>query len=402
MTLKKFDYLNVIILIFLTWAHINSLKPLLFAISIITIYIILGLIALKKITLGKVVANRKLIICFNLLVLLSNFYSVSEQITLINSIVFTGVTIYSFLLCALYKEEKAFIRMLSKYFIISIIVSLFFILFIPNKGIMLDDRLFYASVGVYGHKNILGRYMVIGFFTLIYQASRYKNILYKITNYIFAILAVYLIISSRSSTSVIYLIVLSAIYCVIKNKNKSINSIINITCISGVIFSIFTLLSAQPRLYRIFSNISIGGRDLGLTGRNLIWTFSLEKIKSNPILGYGFDAVWDNEAIKAQFYSKHGFFIPHAHNGYLDITLQLGLIGLLFMIVILYKILIYRKKDANILATILAVFLIFINFTEAAFVEDTTYIFWILIIYFYKQFYNNDFCIKKSNNLGVV
>lgn len=401
MTLKKFDYLNVIILIYLTWANINPIKPILLTISIISIYMILGLIALKKITVTKEIVNRKLIICFNLLILFSNFYSSNKQLTLINSTIFTGITLYSFLLCALYDEE-GFLRMLNKYFIISIIASLFLILFIPNKGTMLDERLFVAAIGIYGHKNILGRYMVIGFFILIYQASRYKNKLYKRINYIFATQAIYLIICSKSSTSLIYLIVLSILYYIIKNKNQLINSVVNITFMGGIIFSIFTLLSAQPKLYKIFSNISIGEKNLGLTGRNIIWTFSIEKIKSNPILGYGFDAVWNNENITMQFYNKYKFFIPHAHNGYLDITLQLGLIGLLFMIIILYKILKYRKNDSNILATILGIFLIFINFTEAAFIEDTTYIFWILIIYFYKQFYKKDLEFEKLNDLRRV
>ena len=397
MTLKSFDYLNIIILILLSWAHINPLKPLIFIISIITIYIILGLIALKKINIAKELVNRKIIICFNLFILFSNFYSITHNITLINSIIFTGITIYSFMLCSLYKEEQ-FIRMLNKYFIISILGSLFFILFIPNKGMMLDDRSFLASVGVYGHKNILGRYMVIGFFVLIYQANICKNRLYKIINYISAALAIYLIISSKSSTSIVYLILLSILYYFIIKKN-SINFLANITLICSIILTIFTLLSAQPRLYSLFSNISLAGRDLGLTGRNIIWTFSLDKIKLNPMLGYGFDSVWNSDIIKMEFYERYRFIIPHAHNGYLDVTLQLGLIGLLFMIIILYKFLMYRKIDRNILCTILAIFLIFINFTEAAFIEDTTYIFWILIIYFYKNIDKKEcFYINKVNN----
>ncbi len=65
------------------------------------------------------------------------------------------------------------------------------------------------------------------------------------------------------------------------------------------------------------------GRDSTLTGRTEIWASLLPDIARQPILGYGFSGFWTMERI-----AEHE--IGEAHNGYLDVWLQLGFVGLLF------------------------------------------------------------------------
>lgn len=75
------------------------------------------------------------------------------------------------------------------------------------------------------------------------------------------------------------------------------------------------------------------GRDPTLTGRTEIWAVLFRSIAKRPLLGYGFYAFWlglagesANEIINANW------VFGYAHNGALEVVLQLGLIGLLLFL----------------------------------------------------------------------
>ena len=56
------------------------------------------------------------------------------------------------------------------------------------------------------------------------------------------------------------------------------------------------------------------------------------QINQKPLLGYGFSAFWTEENPAAQSigdYLHPGFYTYHAHNGFLDIVLESGWVGLL-------------------------------------------------------------------------
>jgi O-antigen ligase len=72
------------------------------------------------------------------------------------------------------------------------------------------------------------------------------------------------------------------------------------------------------------------GRGSELSGRTVLWR-ELLGLHTNPILGTGFESFWLGkrlQQLKGLF-----FFIPNeAHNGYLEIYLTLGLIGLFLLV----------------------------------------------------------------------
>ena len=78
------------------------------------------------------------------------------------------------------------------------------------------------------------------------------------------------------------------------------------------------------------------GRDPTLTGRTEIWSLVAKLIKDRPYTGFGLDAVWGDQSVLGN-HIRATLQIPaasHAHNGYLDAALQLGLPGsILFYLV---------------------------------------------------------------------
>jgi exopolysaccharide production protein ExoQ len=72
------------------------------------------------------------------------------------------------------------------------------------------------------------------------------------------------------------------------------------------------------------------GKDPSLTGRVELWRLSLTDIEQRPLQGYGYNAFWGYQSDPAWRIREeiHWDQAPSAHNGYIDLTLGLGLIGL--------------------------------------------------------------------------
>jgi O-antigen ligase len=82
------------------------------------------------------------------------------------------------------------------------------------------------------------------------------------------------------------------------------------------------------------------GKDLSLTGRTLFWPYVVDAVGERPILGWGFCAFWsplNPRSMEIAIEVARGgwvFVIPNAHNGILELLLELGVTGTAFFIFI--------------------------------------------------------------------
>jgi O-antigen ligase len=82
------------------------------------------------------------------------------------------------------------------------------------------------------------------------------------------------------------------------------------------------------------------GRDSSFSGRTIIWAALIPTV-SNPLFGTGFDSFWDSPNVllfqrtleSMRWY--HPERLNEAHNGYLDVYLNLGWVGLCIILGIL-------------------------------------------------------------------
>jgi O-antigen ligase len=65
------------------------------------------------------------------------------------------------------------------------------------------------------------------------------------------------------------------------------------------------------------------GRDETLTGRTELWAALLPEVDRNPVLGHGYASFWTTDR-------RVLYGLPSGHNGYLDILLEMGVVGLAF------------------------------------------------------------------------
>jgi exopolysaccharide production protein ExoQ len=72
------------------------------------------------------------------------------------------------------------------------------------------------------------------------------------------------------------------------------------------------------------------GRDMTFTGRTEIWKAVLAE-NSNPLFGTGFDSFWLGDRAE-RLSAKYYFHLNEAHNGYLEVYLNTGLVGLALLL----------------------------------------------------------------------
>jgi exopolysaccharide production protein ExoQ len=129
---------------------------------------------------------------------------------------------------------------------------------------------------------------------------------------------------SRSSSSMInfvILLMLFPLYSILRlSYPVMIPMVMTIVTIGS---SILLWFSANAVL--VFNSI---GKDATLTGRADMWPYMIDLILKQPWLGYGYSAVWiDWDSPGAYVWRAAKWVTPNAHNGFLDLCLELGLLG---------------------------------------------------------------------------
>jgi exopolysaccharide production protein ExoQ len=113
------------------------------------------------------------------------------------------------------------------------------------------------------------------------------------------------------------------------------------------------------------------GRNPSLTDRTFLWRVLLN-MKTNPLIGTGYESFWLGPRLEL-VWKQFGGGINEAHNGYLEVYLNLGLIGLLLIggfLIASYRIICRRLRPFSDLASLsmaLWAALVFYNMTEASF-----------------------------------
>jgi len=114
------------------------------------------------------------------------------------------------------------------------------------------------------------------------------------------------------------------------------------------------------------------GRDTSLTGRTGIWDAVLS-LHTNPLVGTGFESFWLGDRLQQIWTMTHGSRIQEAHNGYIELYLNLGFIGIVllaFIAVSGYRqafLMLGRDSKAGRLRMVLLIACLIYSLTEAGF-----------------------------------
>ena len=269
-------------------------------------------------------------------------------------------------------------------------LSMLFIKYYRHLGVQYDPWEGQACfVGVTNNKNTLGRLcLVCGlfFFWFVVEMWRNRNISADrrelFVNVVFLIMTLWLLKISDSATSLGTLIIGIVVFTVLgfpamKRNIKYMGALI--------LFSISILFIIQMSFdFDIIGSYVAGlGRNMTLTGRTDLWNDVIQLQKS-PLFGTGYGSFWLGDRLGI-LWGKYWWQPTEAHNGYLEIFLQLGLVGLFLLIIVILRTYgnILRALTSNFeygrLRMVLFVVILLYNVTEAGF-ELSSMMFFVFLL----------------------
>jgi exopolysaccharide production protein ExoQ len=189
-----------------------------------------------------------------------------------------------------------------------------------------------VNIGYQGYfigKNYLGECaalaLLLSFHEMLYRGWR------RAFGFIIAVIAIILLFLSSCKTALGLALIspFLAAFALITRK---------ITRLSPAI-----ILLSIPLCYILLSSVSnfnmnrisyILYGDSTLTGRTIIWDFAQSEIDRRPFLGWGYQSFWlvpgSPAVVDALGWVK---MMPNSHNGYYDTMLEMGYVGLAFLLV---------------------------------------------------------------------
>jgi len=294
-------------------------------------------------------------------------------------------TIFGAYLATRYSPKEQ-MRLLSWTIGIAIILSIAVSLALPSYGTHHINHTI-AWQGIYAHKQYLGRIMALGASVFLVTAfDKQSNHWVALTG---LCLVCTLILASKSSTGLIifvFSILLMPLYKILKQPNKLRVVLLIIALLLFMSLAIVILMNLETIV------VDLLGKDLEFNGRTPIWNLAIEMGLEQPWLGYGYAAFWDSDAGKYiidntwafQADTSRGF---HSHNGFLQLFLELGFIGLLLFIInflLVFKrvffLFVSTKKNVFFWMFEFLVIKIVFNMSEQITILSPSNIYWIIYV----------------------
>lgn len=178
--------------------------------------------------------------------------------------------------------------------------------------------------GLWYEKNQMAAMMTLGFIactTTAYQVPARRRLWIA-----FAVLMFFLVLMTRSKTSLLAcLLIAGAFPVLVALKKGGVLSIVFVWLTATAALAGTALYTLAPDL--IFKAL---GKDPTLTGRTEIWESLSRLSDKRPLLGYGYKAFWTPDSVPAAVVrSETQWEVPSAHNGWLDLLIQLGWTGVI-------------------------------------------------------------------------
>jgi O-antigen ligase len=294
----------------------------------IVIYLVNTLLILLRWRRFVYVAKKnKLLLFITGLALVSVLWSADPIVTFRRSVALVGTTTFGIYLASRYSFKEQ-LKLLAWALGIAMLLSPLFVIVPPHYGI--ETRNIYAGVwrGIYFSKNSLGTFMSLSavvFLLLAFSKDRHRWIGWICFSVSFALL----ILSSAKNPLICLLtvLVLLPIYRILRwHYSLRIPFLVALASF-GTVVGTFCLSNME-------SVLAAMGKDATLTGRTELWYLLFNMGLQHPWLGYGYSGFWLGWDGPSRLIWSSLFWQPHhAHNGLMQLWLDLGLVGMfLFML----------------------------------------------------------------------
>ncbi len=360
-----------------------------------------------------------LLICLSFV---SAAWSDIPMTTLQRSVAVTIASLYGILLATRYSFDTV-IRLLSWMFVIVTTSSFIAVLAGADWALEIRDERMYTGIatsveawkGVTAGRDSLG--YVTGLTTIValtYMLFMKRNTTNKILLGCILCCSIATLVGTTYVTAIISVII-AVLYLVVLKMNMLLrgSSVLKFSLVSFILI----LITAVAVLFYI-PVLELLGRDSTFTGRTLLWENLLNNVISRkPILGYGFGSFWQGGTIY-QFVSEDFNWAGQAHNGYIHMWVELGVIGLFVFLFMLFQISGMLLKsvfsdlnnlDSRIFViTFTGSFLLFIlsiNTADSTFTVSNASgsgLLWVLFVYCYTLIVSERFLEEKKKEINLT
>jgi exopolysaccharide production protein ExoQ len=308
--------------------------------------------------------------------LLSASWSDEPATTVRRSVALAASVVFALFFVTRFSYERM-LRLLGR--ALSIIVVLSILFAVAGYGISggIHEG---AWRGVFADKNGLGRAMVLTAFTLaaLAIAARGRE---RVRHWSVAAAACALVLLSRSATSLLVLAAMALLFGICVGLRGRRSRFLAVS-FAGVLCSGGAVLLAMAQDQALLDTL---GKDITFTGRTSLWAAALAQIAARPLIGYGFGGFWTGWGGPAAIiWEQVGWTPPHAHNGLIDLGLELGLVGVLLFCVGFGATMLRafsrirpHAETTEIWPVLYLCFLLLSNLTESALVRQNNG-FWVL------------------------
>jgi exopolysaccharide production protein ExoQ len=236
--------------------------------------------------------------------------------------------------------------------------------------------------GIFIQKNNCGRMMLLS--TLIFFFWGRTEPSHKRTARIGAIASIVLLLLSRSLTSTIVFVMVTILipymWWILRKSTRWMTAGFAFLVVAGATAVLYVGTHLQQ-------TASLVGKDPTLTGRLEIWILCVVMALRQPWLGYGYEAFWlPDQWYVQKAWKALGWNAPSAHNGYLQLWLELGILGTcLFLLVFFYffvkslQSVRHNVTQGSAWPLALLLFLLLTNLTEPIFLESSSIFFMLYV-----------------------
>jgi O-antigen ligase len=308
-------------------------------------------------------------------------WSAAPAVSLKRVIALLGTTAFGLYLATRFTKRELF-QILLWVTVLSAIASLAVIVLLPAYGMHIAATGGQEWQGIYGQKNWLGRMMAFGSVLWMLHALD-RRTRHRLIAGAIAALCLVLAVGSQSKTALVVLIVMLLFIPLIRMWRLHY-SLMTVAMMATVIMGGVAGTWAVDRREEL---LGLLGRNDKLSGRSQLWQVIFNRIEQHPWRGYGYGGFWlGNDGPSRYVWQRVTWLPPNAHNGFLDLWLELGLVGLSVMVVSLVTCAIragvIARRDRTVegaFGLIFLVFLLMANVTESYLVFHNS-IFWVLYV----------------------
>lgn len=257
--------------------------------------------------------------------MISALWSINPSDTIQRGVAVIGSSLFGIFLACRLRPVDAF-RLIGTAATMSAALSLALIAFLPSVGLMSEGEYVNVWCGAHLHKNGLGQMTALGamicLVVLVSEGLKGNAVLM-----VGLALNVLLLTGSRSLTSQLVFVIGVVLLFTMSRFVRMLADYALLTVplmVGAILFAIFVLSGDN-----LVDLLVTAGKDATMSSRVPLWQLLGGFMEGHWWLGHGYEVFWSDASYAVRVIERKLHFRPYySHNGYLEIWLAFGMIGL--------------------------------------------------------------------------